>query len=192
MDDQKAICYLDLILFIQQHMSIMPMSEIASCGKRHFMERRSSEAYLLPAKEVCFASVQVREYPMILGDNPSCTSGPPLTLDWDHNAELSCTIDEWESGRDSARHLWVPSSVRMEYLLDIGFTLTQVLTAIQDVEDCQRLRCSSIEESCLQEKSRDVVECLQRQFEFAHCNALVRTETYTNLEFISAPLQVQE
>lgn len=164
------------------------------------MERRSSEAYLSPVRGVCFASIQVREYPLILGDHPSCTSGPPLTLDWDHDAELSCTIDEWESGRelacnqrrDGARQLRVPSSVRIEYLLDIGFTLPQVFKAMQDVEDCQRLRfSSSIEESsCLHEKARDVVvECPN---ELSSCKGLARTETCANLEYLRAPIQVLE
>ncbi|KAL3823500.1 hypothetical protein ACHAXA_010822 [Cyclostephanos tholiformis] len=169
------------------------MPDIARSSKMHFnvLTRRPSAAFLFPTKEVCFASVQVREYPVILGDNPSCTSGPPLTLDWNYNAELSCTIDEWERRRDTTRHLRVPSSVRMEYLLDTGFTLAQVLTAIQDVEKCQRLRFSSIETSSLQEKACDVVECLKRHFE-PDDKGLVRTERCTNLGDILIPLQLQE
>ena len=61
----------------------------SSDRKVKIMERRSVEPFLMcdsdsritNTKGVHFATVQVREYPIILGDNP-CTSGPPITLDW--------------------------------------------------------------------------------------------------------------
>ena len=34
------------------------------------------------AKTVTFGKVRIRSYPMILGDNPSCSKGLPVTLDW--------------------------------------------------------------------------------------------------------------
>jgi hypothetical protein len=45
-------------------------------------DEKFPESFPFPAKEVSFASVQLREYPMILGENPSCTSVPPVTLGW--------------------------------------------------------------------------------------------------------------
>jgi hypothetical protein len=160
--------------------------------------RRSSEPFLFPVKEVSFASVQVREYPMILGDNPSCTSGPPVTLDWtyDAKASMSCTVDEWESGRDSTRRMKsvirVPSSVRTEWVLDAGFTPTEVHEAIRDVQNYQRRRRSSIEKSSLQEKACDVMESVKRRLERAHGSKLVRTQTHTNLGDFLTPVQVEE
>ena len=104
--------------------SMSVMLNTSSIKRFNTLQRRSSAPFLFPVKEVSFASVQVREYPMILGDNPSCTSGPPVTLDWtyDAKASMSCTVDEWESGRDSTRRMKsvirVPSSVRTEWVLD--------------------------------------------------------------------------
>lgn len=174
------------------------MPNITISSKRPFqLQRRSSEAFLFPAKEVCFASVQVRQYPVILGDNPSCTSGPPVTLGWNYDTDssLSCTVDEWESGRNSTRRLReeirVPSSVRMEWLLDAGFTPTQVSEAIQDVQKHQRRRQSSIENSRLQETASSVVECVKRRLERNGCR-LVRTQGHRNLGVILTPHQVQE
>jgi hypothetical protein len=138
------------LLIFSSNLFIMPNFAMRSNKPFSTLQRRSCEPFLFPAKEVSFASVQVREYPMILGDNPSCTSGPPVTLDWNYNAEasLSCTVDEWESGRDSTRRMRteirVPSSVRTEWLLDAGFTPTQVNKAIRDVQKYQRDRWLSI------------------------------------------------
>jgi hypothetical protein len=35
------------------------------------------------SKSVSFGKVRVRSYPLILGDNPSCSGGLPVTLDWE-------------------------------------------------------------------------------------------------------------
>ncbi|KAL7458392.1 hypothetical protein ACHAWC_009920, partial [Mediolabrus comicus] len=43
-----------------------------------------------------FGSVNIREYEMILGDNPSVTYGPPVTLDWVPVAESTLPVDEYE------------------------------------------------------------------------------------------------
>ena len=174
------------------------MLNTSSIKRFNTLQRRSSAPFLFPVKEVSFASVQVREYPMILGDNPSCTSGPPVTLDWtyDAKASMSCTVDEWESGRDSTRRMRsvirVPSSVRTEWVLDAGFTPTEVHEAIRDVQNYQRRRRSSIEKSSLQEKACDVLESVKRRLEGAHGSKLVRTQTHTNLGDFLTPVQVEE
>ena len=37
-----------------------------------------------PKKTVQFSHLEIRTYPVTLGDNPSVSSGPPLTLDWNY------------------------------------------------------------------------------------------------------------
>lgn len=43
-----------------------------------------------------FGSVNIREYEMILGDNPSVTHGPPVTLNWVPVAESTLPVDGYE------------------------------------------------------------------------------------------------
>jgi hypothetical protein len=80
-------------------------------------------------KEVRFGSITIREYPVILGDNPACNSGPPVryvalrsifqccwdgsgfaetrystrpnhdSLDWTHHCSNEFNVDDYESGR---------------------------------------------------------------------------------------------
>jgi len=47
-------------------------------------------------KSVKFSQVQVREFGIILGDNPSVTNGPPITLDWDVQEMYSYDVDSNE------------------------------------------------------------------------------------------------
>lgn len=60
------------------------------------------------SRSVSFASVDVREYDRTVGDNPSCRSGPPLSLDWSYSKkyEQPKTLDQYEIERqDRARSL---------------------------------------------------------------------------------------
>ena len=48
-------------------------------------------------KTVRFSNLEIRTYPLTLGDNPSVSSGPPLTLDWNHETTHTFSIDAYES-----------------------------------------------------------------------------------------------
>ncbi len=59
-------------------------------------------------RTVSFHSVDVREYDRTVGDNPSCRSGPPLSLDWSYSKkyEQPKALDQYEIERqDRARSL---------------------------------------------------------------------------------------
>ena len=144
------------------------------CGSRKIkMERRSADPFLL-CKKVCFASVHVREYPIILGDNPTCSSGPPVTLDWEYNGDASASrsVDEWENERYYDRRSReemrvVPASVRTEWLLDAGFSPLQIHEVIQDIQKEQHRQRLSIDKSRLQDKAAIVAESMKRTLERA-------------------------
>ena len=67
-----------------------------------------------------FGSVNIREYEMTLGDNPSVTYGPPVTLDWVPVAESTHPIDTrcprvvWgRTTRSAEAILWPAASWRV-------------------------------------------------------------------------------
>jgi len=49
-------------------------------------------------RRVSFSHLQIRTYETILGDNPSCSSGPPLSLGWKYDpSHCTASIDEYEA-----------------------------------------------------------------------------------------------
>ncbi|KAL3928403.1 MAG: hypothetical protein SGBAC_012666 [Bacillariaceae sp.] len=83
--------------------------------------------------KVKFHSVEVREYPIIPGDHPSCRLGPPLTIGWEHN-KSSCKIspmDDFENlrGRQRCRNtqeLMISSFERRNILKKLGFSKREI------------------------------------------------------------------
>ena len=73
------------------------------------------------SRSVSFASVNIREYERILGDNPSCTSGPPIGIGWRFSQDsILVSVDDFEEGkgdtpRSSSEYL-VPKAVRERLL----------------------------------------------------------------------------
>mmetsp|Transcript_5250 Transcript_5250/g.7712 ORF Transcript_5250/g.7712 Transcript_5250/m.7712 type:complete len:219 (-) Transcript_5250:26-682(-) len=57
-----------------------------------------------PQKCVSFDKVQIRFYPIIMGDNPCCSSlGPPIQLDFNYFKQVDYTVDKYESQRQPRR-----------------------------------------------------------------------------------------
>ena len=47
-------------------------------------------------KFVRFHRIEIREYGVTLGDHPSTRIGPPVTIEWQHQAELVVDLDQYE------------------------------------------------------------------------------------------------
>jgi len=71
-------------------------------------------------KKVAFLEIEIREFPVGLGDNPAVVSGPPITLEWEPQQRHVLNLDAYEGalGEDRRRgkELRMPSSVREELL----------------------------------------------------------------------------
>ena len=90
-------------------------------------------------KNVRFHTVEFREYPIILCDNPSA-SGPPIGLGWRYNPKdtLRAEIDAYESHRDlndqdrrCKNQLRIPSDKREDILLDVGYSRSEIRLVVQ-------------------------------------------------------------
>lgn len=71
-------------------------------------------------KSVVFKDLEIREYPIILGDNPSVTSGIPVTIDWMYKPLKSQELEEYENARVPRRDLYemrLPAKVRTKLLI---------------------------------------------------------------------------
>jgi len=54
-------------------------------------------------KRVSFGDVEIRKYPVILGDHPNCEVGPPVTIDWEPFKAKSFQVEYYESKRGRRR-----------------------------------------------------------------------------------------
>jgi hypothetical protein len=82
------------------------------------------------SKSVQFSALQIRSFPMILGDHPCCMTGLPVSLDWDHTKEEVVPIEEYESNREARSSR---SSLRMDQS-----TRSEILGQISDQNDLKR------------------------------------------------------
>jgi len=86
---------------------------------------------------VTFGHVQVREYPIILGDNTAVSEGPPLSIDWNYTTDIDVfTVEQFEASRPvkrSFREMIMPVNHRMECLIRCGVSTADMQKRIQEV-----------------------------------------------------------
>lgn len=86
---------------------------------------------------VSFSTLDIYEHVRILGDNPSVSSGPPLSIGWMavrsvRGMDVS-QYEDWRGERRSRAALTVPRQLREEWLLDEGFSRAERAAAIREV-----------------------------------------------------------
>jgi hypothetical protein len=94
------------------------ISLVKSCLKRTIRISTTKK------KAVTFGSLTIHEHPVILGDNPSVSSGSPLTISWESQASLRSSVDEYEASRPARRTkdtMLVPRSMREDWLRSAGY-----------------------------------------------------------------------
>jgi len=99
--------------------------------------------------KVSFGGIEVRFFPMILGDNPGgSTSGPPVTIGWEPFSTASISIDKYESRRKPRRkveQLLLSPLHRQRMLTSVaGYTYEQVRESMREVKKIRRQRESSL------------------------------------------------
>lgn len=86
-------------------------------------------------RKVGFSTLHIREYPMIPGDNPSVTMGCPITIDWQHDYDITCHVAEYEEARPKPRsvlELRLPAQLREDLLKRAGFSRQDILKGTKE------------------------------------------------------------
>ena len=94
-------------------------------------------------REVSFSTVVVREYDMTLGDNPSCSYGPPVQLSWEFDEIVNLKLDEYErsrSKRRSMRQMVLSYYRRCDILQSAGYSSNEIRSATRQVNKAKRQR----------------------------------------------------
>ena len=96
-------------------------------GKEKVVEKKS--------KQVSFDTIEIREHNMTLGDNPSCSHGPPLAMEWGHSGRYEMSLDDYEENRGERRRdrqLAIPRHERELILKKSGIARSEMDDVVRD------------------------------------------------------------
>ena len=118
---------------------------------------------------VKFNSIQIRNYDITLGDNPSCNYGPPVTLDWNYDEMEPISVDAYEEGRGrpprKMHQLHMLSRQRANLLkITAGVTDDEITAAMDEMRKIQKERNMTKMGSPLL-KLQEVAESAGRKFQ---------------------------
>jgi hypothetical protein len=118
---------------------------------------------------VSFGRLQINEFKMTLGDHPSATSGPPVALDWDRQAQTrEFDVDEYERARlprRKRRQLKIPCRDRRSLLeTDAGFSEVQVNQAWAEALQIRKQRQETLQRGLILMTLDDAWESASRKY----------------------------
>jgi len=97
---------------------------------------------------VSFSSIEIRDYPICVGDNPGGTSGTPISIEWKHSSQGSIGLEEYEKTRPQRRcrsGLVMPALAREERLRSMGYSSNELRTLTRPVNIDRRNRRRTLE-----------------------------------------------
>ena len=119
-----------------------------------------------PKPSIKFSSVEIREYPRIVGDNPSCASGAPMSMDWCHYPQQYYEFDDFEEGRPEPRgrsEMQIPSRIRHQMLCcDWGCSMQSIMAAAKETKHIRELRNKTATQSDRSFKKEERLEMTGR------------------------------
>eukprot|EP00543_Licmophora_paradoxa_P003119 CAMPEP_0202456352 /NCGR_PEP_ID=MMETSP1360-20130828/13626_1 /ASSEMBLY_ACC=CAM_ASM_000848 /TAXON_ID=515479 /ORGANISM="Licmophora paradoxa, Strain CCMP2313" /LENGTH=338 /DNA_ID=CAMNT_0049076135 /DNA_START=675 /DNA_END=1691 /DNA_ORIENTATION=+ len=112
--------------------------------------------------------IQIREYSRTVGDNPSCSSGPPLTIDWEFNPKsLVMSVDGYEKRRPPRKsqfEMVLPREERQEMLMDEWrISQTQIASAVRANIKAKNQRRRTVNNLGKMTKIEEISESVQRK-----------------------------
>ena len=121
-----------------------PAAQLKSCLSEHSAgETRNTKPL---RKSVSFHQVHIREYERIVGDNPSVTAGPAVSMAWNHHEHTSLTVSDYESTRPPRRthpQIQMPANVRRQHLENSGASWKEIQDAQTEIRRVQKNRQAS-------------------------------------------------
>lgn len=144
-------------LATKPHITIATMA----ISKKVTTSRLSAKAKATMKKpKVSFSQVQVRMYPITLGDNPGGFEGPPLQLSWDYFTLGESSVEAFERHRVRPKYqrrsmhaLWITPQRRFGLLLQAGFSKNEIVDSMNSVTE-ERTARSTFQRVLLKSKIR--------------------------------------
>lgn len=122
------------------------------------------------SKSVRFDTVEIRECPYVLGDNPSVSAGPPLSIGWDPQDEFTVGFDEYEAGKPTRpRDIYemrFDETLRLLILQSSGYmyTIREIAQAAIDVRIIQHHREETAQSSLRAQRLQQTKRLFEASF----------------------------
>ena len=117
-------------------------------------------------RSVSFSSIEVRGYGIALGDNPSCSYGPAITLNWDYNEETRLSVDDYEELRMITRRtkneMIMPSIVREAIIMSNGYSRSEIKGVMDETKKIKKSRCKTAFQTPRQQRTAEIIESFTR------------------------------
>jgi hypothetical protein len=111
--------------------------------------------------------VILREYARTVGDNPSCSSGPPVSISWEYNVLGELAVEEYEDTRPARRsqmEMVLPRKVRHDMLRrEWDVTQRQIADAVRRNVKTKNQRRTTVNNLGKANKYEQVMESLGRK-----------------------------
>jgi len=133
-----------------QSQSILKTSSTYTVSPRYNLSDYTAE--LKPSTS--FSTLEIREYPITLGDNPGGAQGPPISLGWKHNKRRTQVIqlEEYEDKRPqrrSRKEMHMADDIRRCRLIrEKGVSAKDINKATKAANSVRRQRRKTIESQC--------------------------------------------
>lgn len=117
------------------------------------------------SKKVSFTHIEIREYDVVLGDNP-CAYGPSLSLGWKCHRNFTMEMDNYEESkpeRRSQRQMQLPRYVRERILMDFGFSRREMNEAIEESTTIKKQRQQTVDRYDMIQKIIGIFSCSSKR-----------------------------
>ena len=119
---------------------------------------------------ISFDKVFFREFPMVLGDNPSVSEGPPVSIGWDIQAEYDYDFHEYEEQRGERRQTFqmvIPRKGREVLLKAAGHSKQEFASSIRQnirIKNQRKATVKGLTSSKTDEKMEEVTRKIKGIF----------------------------
>ena len=150
----------------RQKANVEGSSPVQSEGKTGTVSTSSTSS------SIQFGTVEIRHYLRCLGDNPACSNGPPVSLDWKYRTEGVFPLDEFDDCRIDERREGFGYRIsyydRVEMLRTLGYSRQELMKAEKQRKKDQALREETIYGLKFMERD-EKREMVKRQVKRALC-----------------------
>jgi hypothetical protein len=102
-----------------------------------------------PTYFVQWSTIDVYSHEILLGDNPSVSSGPPLTISWMAHEHHPISIDDYEKSKPERRRkveMLSPRQRREDLLISAGYNRSDLKAAGNEAAAIRQMRCRSLKD----------------------------------------------